>query len=43
MWMLGCVLYEILTFKKPFQRESLNAIIQKILKEEPDDIPGFYD
>ena len=29
MWMLGCVLYEILTFKKPFQGESLNVILLK--------------
>ena len=37
MWMLGCVLYELLTLKKPFEGESLNvnfsiqAIINNIL------------
>jgi len=25
VWMLGCVLYEMITFKRPFEGESLNV------------------
>ena len=43
MWMLGCVLYELLTFKKPFQGESLNEIINNILHADIEPIPSGYD
>jgi len=41
--MLGCVLYEMLTLKKPFSGESLNGIINKILHAEIEPIPSGYN
>jgi tRNA A-37 threonylcarbamoyl transferase component Bud32 len=35
LFSLGCVLYECLTGRKPFQGESITAILLKILREEP--------
>jgi len=35
LFSLGCVLYECLTGSKPFQGESITAILLKILREEP--------
>jgi tRNA A-37 threonylcarbamoyl transferase component Bud32 len=35
LFSLGCVLYECLTGAKPFQGESVTAILVKILTEEP--------
>ena len=32
---LGCVLYEILTGRKPFDAESMHAVLFKIMQEEP--------
>jgi serine/threonine-protein kinase len=35
LFSLGCVLYECLTGRKPFQGESITAILLKILREDP--------
>jgi serine/threonine protein kinase len=35
MWMLGCLLYELCTLKRPFMSESINVLIDKIVNEEP--------
>ena len=32
---LGCVLYEMLTGRKPFDAESMHAVLYKIMQEEP--------
>jgi serine/threonine-protein kinase len=32
---LGCVLYEMLTGRKPFDAESMHAVLFKIMQEEP--------
>ncbi len=32
---LGCVLYEIITGRKPFDAESMHAVLFKIMQEEP--------
>ncbi len=32
---LGCVLYELLTGRKPFDAESMHAVLFKVLQEEP--------
>ena len=32
MWMLGCVLYEMCTLRRPFEGDSLNQVLQKIIK-----------
>ncbi|MGH8703946.1 MAG: serine/threonine-protein kinase [Burkholderiales bacterium] len=35
MFSLGVVLYELLTGKRPFTADSLEALVQKIVKEDP--------
>lgn len=30
VWMVGCILYEMCTFKRPFEGDSLNIVINKI-------------
>ena len=35
MYSLGVVLYELLTGKRPFAGDSLDALVQKIMNEEP--------
>ena len=35
MWSLGCVLYEMITFNKPFESNSQMGLFMKILKEKP--------
>lgn len=39
MWALGCVLYEICCLKVPFDAESLQDLILRILNENYDAIP----
>ena len=35
MWSLGCILYELITFKKPFDSTSQMGIFMKILSDPP--------
>jgi tetratricopeptide (TPR) repeat protein len=35
---LGCILYELLTGKKPFDADSMHAVLFKVLQEEPRDV-----
>ena len=42
IWSLGCVLYEILTFAKPFWAESFAVLALKIQHQSPADIPEVY-
>ena len=35
IWSIGCIMYEILTYKKPFQGENANAQIIAIMSQEP--------
>lgn len=42
VWSLGCVLYEICTFNKPFWAESFVGLALKILNEQPESIPEVY-
>jgi NIMA (never in mitosis gene a)-related kinase len=30
-WMLGCILYELCTLRRPFEGDSLNVVISKIV------------
>lgn len=32
-WMLGCILYELCTLKRPFEGDSLNVVINKIVSK----------
>jgi len=42
IWALGCILYEICTFKHPFNATNQAALIMKILKGKYDPIPKEY-
>ena len=33
MWMLGCILYELCTHKRPFEGESLQQVVHKIIDQ----------
>ena len=42
VWALGCILYELCTYSKPFQAKSQGAIILKILTKTPEKISNYY-
>lgn len=42
IWALGCVLYELATFKKPFTANSFLALALKIIDQDPDPLPSHY-
>ena len=42
IWALGCILYELCTFKHPFNAKSQGGLILKILEGEPDPIGNNY-
>lgn len=39
IWSLGCVLYELLTYKHPFDAQTQAALINKIMKGNYEPIP----
>ena len=43
IWALGCILYELCTFKHPFETTNQAALVNKILKENPKPIPYTFD
>jgi NIMA (never in mitosis gene a)-related kinase len=43
MWMLGCILYELCTFRRPFEGDSLNQVLSKITKVNHQKISEEYD
>jgi serine/threonine protein kinase len=43
MWALGCVLYEIVTFKKPFDSENISGVFDQIINKEFDPLPPNVD
>ena len=42
VWALGCILYELCTFRHPFEAKSHGALILKILNNKPDPIDNSY-
>ena len=42
VWALGCILYELCTFKHPFNARSQGALIMKIIKEKQEPILKCY-
>ena len=35
---LGCVFYELLTYRKPFDADSMHAVLFKVMQEEPEPV-----
>ena len=42
VWALGCILYELTTYKHPFNAKCQASLILKILQSEPDPIHKYY-
>lgn len=42
IWAVGCVLYELATFRKPFIAKSFLALAMKIIDEDPEPLPEMY-
>ncbi len=38
---LGCVFYELLTYRKPFDADSMHAVLFKVMQEEPAPVTQF--
>jgi len=39
-WAMGCVMYELLTLRRPFQGQNLHSVVMRICHEECPPIPG---
>ena len=42
VWALGCILYELCTFKHPFEAKNQGALILKIMNNTPENIDNYY-
>ena len=42
IWSLGCVLYELCTFKHPFEAKNQGSLIMKIVKGQYAGLPNNY-
>mmetsp|Transcript_41070 Transcript_41070/g.136086 ORF Transcript_41070/g.136086 Transcript_41070/m.136086 type:complete len:577 (+) Transcript_41070:83-1813(+) len=42
MWSLGCLLYELCTYRPPFQAESMDGLARKIMRGAYEPIPPGY-
>lgn len=39
VWAIGVILYELITFRKPFDSDSINGVFEKIKKAPIDPLP----
>jgi len=42
MWAMGCILYELMTFKPPFLGENIPQILKNIVMKPPPTLPSNY-
>jgi NIMA (never in mitosis gene a)-related kinase 1/4/5 len=42
MWSLGCLLYELCTYRPPFEAESMEGLARKVMRGRYDPIPSGY-
>ena len=42
VWALGCILYELCTYRHPFEAKSQGALVLKILRNQPAPIHNYY-
>jgi NIMA (never in mitosis gene a)-related kinase len=42
VWSVGCILYEICTFRRPFEAECLAGVVSSILTDSYEPIPSCY-
>ena len=42
VWALGCILYELCTFKHPFEANNQGALILKIMNGSPENLNNYY-
>ena len=42
MWSLGCLLYELCTYRPPFEAGSMEALARTILRGKYEQIPSMY-
>lgn len=43
MWMLGCILYELCTLRRPFEGDSFYQVANKITKSDPTKLGDEFD
>ena len=42
IWSMGCVLYEMITLRPPFQAEDMQSLFKKVLRGKYRQIPSVY-
>jgi len=40
VWALGCVLYELVALRVPFEAQNIQSLVRKITRERPPDLPA---